>query len=397
MLLALQIPRLPLLVGLAARGAEQPPAGTPVALGPSPFGEARIGLPSAIAEASGVRSGMPLSEALTLCPGLQLVPPDPVGLQERAARLLREIDALGLPVEEIAPGRVLIDATPGLRLHGGPCRLIERLYELAASGEAIRIGAAPTRFAALMAARLARRRPRVLGAEEVLEAIAPLPVRLLHDDGGIPAELCEALVLVGIDRLGGVASLSRIAVRDRFGLVGVQAWQMARGEDGATIAGQVPPRLVRSVLKPNEAIATDAALEQAMGILISRTVLLPERGDAVPRLLRLQARLVTGESWSCEVPLREPTVDVPRLLLALLPKARRLPAPAERLALTFAELSADTHQLTLLEREGAERDRRLDGATQQVRAAVGEGALLRVVGVDPTSRLPERRYGLTPR
>jgi|694.fasta_scaffold113110_3 hypothetical protein len=397
MLLALHIPRLPLLVALAAGRGQVLDPGVPVALGPVPFGEARIGLPSAVAEASGVRSGMPLAEALTLCPALVLLPPDPVGLQERAARLLREIDALGLPVEEIAPGRVLVDAAPGLRLHGGPRQLIERLHGLAAAGEALRIGGAPTRFAALMAARLARRRPRILGAEEVVATIAPLPVRLLHEDGGIPAELCEALVLVGIDRLGGVASLSRVAVRDRFGPAGVRAWQMARGEDGATIEAQVPVRLVRSVLRPQEPIATDAALEQAIGILISRAVLLPERGNAAPRLLRLQARLVTGESWSCEVPLREPTVDVPRLLLALLPKARRLPAPAERLALTFAELSVDAQQLTLLERRGAERDRRLDGATQQVRAAVGDGALLRVVGVDPTSRLPERRYGLTPR
>ena len=101
----------------------------PVALRPPPLGEPRIGLPSAAAEGSGVRSGMPLGEALTLCPALQLVPPDPVGVQERAARLLRELDALGLPVEEIAPGRVLIDAAPGLRLHGGPRRLIERLQQ----------------------------------------------------------------------------------------------------------------------------------------------------------------------------------------------------------------------------------------------------------------------------
>ena len=141
MLLALQIPRLPLLVALAAPGRPQLASGTPVALGPPPLGEARIGLPSTVAEASGVRSGMPLSEALTLCPELQLVPPDPVGAQERAARLLRDIAALGLPVEEIAPGRVLIDATPGLRLHGGPRRLLERLHELAAPGETIRIGA----------------------------------------------------------------------------------------------------------------------------------------------------------------------------------------------------------------------------------------------------------------
>ncbi|MGI9117675.1 MAG: hypothetical protein ACR2JV_08605 [Gaiellales bacterium] len=396
MLLALHLPRLPLVIALAAAGAP-PPVGTPVALGPSPLGEPRIGLPSAAAEAGGVRSGMPLGEALTLCPGLRLVPPDPVGVQERAARLLRDIDALGLPVEEIAPGRVLIDAAPGLRLHGGPRRLIERLHGLAQTGEAIRIGAAPTRFGALMAARLARRRPRVLGAEEVVAAIAPLPVRLLHDDGGAPAELCAALALVGIDRLGGVASLSRLAVRDRFGPAGVEAWRMARGEDGAAIAAQAPPPLVRGVFRPAEPIATDAALEQALGVLIARTVMLPERGDALPRLLRLQARLITGESWTSEAPLREPTADVPRLLLALLPKARRLPAPAERLALTFAELSAAPQQLTLLEREGAERDRRLDGAARQVRAAVGEGALLRVVPVDPSSRLPERRYGLTPR
>ncbi len=397
MLLALHIPRLPLTVALAARGAQAIEAGVPVALGPSPLGEARLGLPSAVAEASGVRRGMPLSEALTLCPGLLLVPPDPVGLQERAARLLRDIDALGLPVEEIAPGRVLIDATPGLRLHGGPRRLIERLHELAVAGETIRIGAAPTRFSALMAARLARRRPRVLGAEEVLAAIAPLPVRLLHEDGGVPAALCEALALVGIDRLGGVASLSRLAVRDRFGPAGITAWQMARGEDGAMVVAQTPPPVVRSVLTPPSPVATAEALEQAMGILIARTVLLPERGDALPRLLRLQARLITGESWTCEVPLREPTVDVPRLLLALLPKAQRLPAPAERLALTFAELSLGVPQLTLLEREGAERDRRLEDATEQVRAAVGDGALLRVVGIDPSSRLPEHRYGLAPR
>ena len=61
-----------------------------------------------------------------------------------------------------------VDAAPGLRLHGGPQRLIGRLLETAEQGEAIRIGAAPSRFAALMAARLARRRPRVLG-EEVLQ------------------------------------------------------------------------------------------------------------------------------------------------------------------------------------------------------------------------------------
>ena len=397
MLLAVLLPRLDLGAALAACGETASAGGLPVAVGPAPLGEPRIGQPSAAAAAGGVRAGMPLGEALALCPGLRLVAPDPVGAQERAARLLRGIDALGLPAEPIGPGRALVDAAPALRLHGGPRRLVERLLELADAGEPIRVGAAPTRFAALMAARLARRRPRVLGAGDVAAALGPLPVGLLHEDGGIPREVCAALELVGIDRLAGVASLPRLAVRDRFGPDGVRARQLARGEDEARIEPQAPPAEARAELAPAAPIADDAALEQALGLLAARAVLLPARGDALPRLLRLQARLITGESWTCDVPLREATADVPRLVLALLPKARRLPAPAERLALTLAGLCDEPRQLSLLEREGAERLRRIDAAAGQVRAAVGEGALLRVVAVDPGSRLPERRYGLAPR
>ncbi len=393
MLLALLLSRLPLAVALAGRETS---AGVPVAVGPPPFGEPRLGMPSAIAEASGIRSGMFLSEALTLCPRLVLVPPDPVGVQERAARLICDIDALGLPVEEIGPGRALIDAEPGLRLYGGPQQLIQRLLEVAPD-EALQLGGAPSRFAALMAARLARRRPRILGQEQVLEAIAPLPIQLLHEDGAVPLEICQVLLLVGIDRLVGLASLSRIAVRDRFGPAGVRAWQLARGEGGSRIAARRPPPLLQAELVPGEPIATDAALEQAVSLLLERVLADPERGGREPRLLRLQARLITGESWLCEAPLREATADHARLVLALLAKARSLPAPAERIVVSFAGLAASAQQLTLLGIEGQERQQRLDDAASQVRSTLGVDALLRVVSLDPNSRLPERRYGLTAR
>ncbi len=393
MLLALLLSRLPLAVALAGRETS---AGVPVAVGPPPFGEPRLGMPSAIAEASGIRSGMFLSEALTLCPRLVLVPPDPAGVQERAARLICDIDALGLPVEEIGPGRALIDAEPGLRLYGGPQQLIQRLLEVAPD-EALQLGGAPSRFAALMAARLARRRPRILGQEQVLEAIAPLPIQLLHEDGVVPLEICQALLLVGIDRLAGLASLSRIAVRDRFGPAGVRAWQLARGEGGSRIAARRPPPLLQAELVPGDPIATDAALEQAVSLLLERVLADPQRGGREPRLLRLQARLITGESWLCEAPLREATADHARLVLALLAKARSLPAPAERIVVSFAGLAASAQQLTLLGIEGQERQQRLDDAASQVRSTLGADALLRVVSLDPNSRLPERRYGLTAR
>ena len=132
MLIALVLNRLPLAAALATWGLPLAP-GTPVAVGPPPLGEPRVGIASAGAEASGVRHGMLLGEALTLCPSLVLVPPDPAGVQARAAKLISDIDALGLPVEEIAPGRALIDAAPGLRLHGGLQRLIQRLLDIGRS------------------------------------------------------------------------------------------------------------------------------------------------------------------------------------------------------------------------------------------------------------------------
>ncbi len=393
MLLALHAPRLPLAIALARTPV---PAGTPVALGPEPFGEPRVGTPSAAAEAAGVRAGMPLGEALTLCPGLALVAPDPSGVRAWARDLLAGIDALGLPVEEIGPGRVLIDAAPGLRLHGGPRGLVRRLAALDPDS-GLQIGAAPARFAALMAARMARRRPRILAAGDLAEALGPLPVRLLHEDGDVPLPVCRALALVGIDRLAGVASLSRLAVRDRFGEDGLRAWRMARGEDGDRLAPVAVEAPIASILRPDAPIATDQALVHALDLLLERALADPARGDRAPRLLELEARLITGESWCAEVPLREATVEHRRLCEALLPKARRLPAPAERLRLVLAALTPGTRQLTLLVRDGQERDDRIAEAARQVRDAVGEEALLRIVPIDPASRLPERRYGLAPR
>jgi protein ImuB len=83
--------------------------------------------------------------------------------------------------------------------------------------------------------------------------------------------------------------------------------------------------------------------------------------------------------------------------LALVPKLALLPAPAERLRLTaerFGPPGGD--QRALLDQAAAARKARLHEGVRQARAAAGQDAALRVLPLEPGSRVPERRAALTP-
>jgi protein ImuB len=83
--------------------------------------------------------------------------------------------------------------------------------------------------------------------------------------------------------------------------------------------------------------------------------------------------------------------------LALGARLALLPAPAEALRLTVESFGPPvTDQGTLLDEAAAEREARLRDAVRQTRALAGENATLRVVEVDPGSRVPERRTLLAP-
>jgi protein ImuB len=74
-----------------------------------------------------------------------------------------------------------------------------------------------------------------------------------------------------------------------------------------------------------------------------------------------------------------------------------LPAPADSLAIEVEAFGPPAHaQEPLVEDRAAVRRARLGEAVSQVRQAAGVGAAMRVLEVDPDSRLPERRAVLSP-
>lgn len=391
MIVCVLLPRFALTVAAADREAL---LREPAALAPEPGREQLIGEVSPAAEAFGVRAGMRMGEALARCPRLELVAPDPVGVADAWEGVLARLEAIGAAVEAPEPGQAVFDAGGLRRLHGGHVDGV-----LAATRAAVRrparLGAGPTRFVALAAATAARpRRPRVVGAPQAAAFLAAQPVALLAHRPST-ARLPGQLERLGLSTLGDLAALPRDALADRFGGAGVHAHELACGEDAPVRPRVAGERLEETLELPDA--GNGQQLERALVLLIDRLLARRERRGRTIRAAVLAASLVEGGTWRERVVFREATADAARLRLALGGRLALLPAPAETLRLAVDRLGPPHGAGAALFDDGAaERRERLREAVRQARAAAGPDAALRVLEVDPGSRVPERRALLTP-
>jgi protein ImuB len=429
MVVCLLLPRLSLIGAVGDRRALLSEA---VALAPEAGGAQRIGDTSAAAEAFGVVQGMGVGEALARCPELRLVPPDPQGVRALWAGVLDRLEGIGASVESDRPGEAFF-AADGLRgIHGGRLEDVlaatRRVLGRAEAGRAgkgsrrpeerstplaagIRLGAGPSRFTAYAAAsrsRTGRRgrrsrgrgaavgsEPSVVPAERARAFLAPLPVGLLRSRPEL-AGLPDVLEQLGVRTLGELADLPAPAVAERFGPPGLLALDLARAGDTPLEPRRPAEPVVERLALPEA--ASGPQLERAVELLVARVLARLERRGRSLRGLALFARFVEGGTWRARVTLRQASADPGRLRLALAPRIADLPAPAESIGLEVEAFGPPAHdQERLLPETGADASRaRIGEAVRQARQAAGGGAALRVLEVDPGSRVPERRAALAP-
>jgi protein ImuB len=396
------IPRFSLL---AAVGGRREMLSGPIALAPEAGREQVVGEVSGAAEAFGIRPGMLVAEALGRCPELVLHPPDPGRTASGWEQVLRRLEAIGAAVESGRPGEAFF-AVDGLRGLWGP----GRRDVLARAGRAVampaRIAAAPSRFCARAAAATARGRRRairVIAAGSEQSFLAPLPLTLLEAglcdrgdrDAARAGRMVTTLERLGVATLGDLAVLPRVAIADRFGALGLRGHELAHGLD-TPLRPRVPhEELVQAIGLPEAAYG--AQLERALDLLLERLLSDPRRHGRAIRALGLEARLAGGGGWSATAVLRSASASPQRLRLAIAPKLDGLTAPATALALRAIELAPATGEQPGLGEDPRERRReRLGEAVRQARAAAGSEAVLRVLEVDPSSRVPERWAALAP-
>jgi protein ImuB len=319
---------------------------------------------------------------------------DPVEAGELTEGLLRRLERIGATVESERAGEAFF-VLDGLRgIHGGTSAGVLAAARRAAKAE-VRIGVAPTRFAAHAAAR----RETIVPPPEAGDFLAALPVSTLVGRLELPPReaggLVETMRRLGIEALGDLAALSPGRIADRFGPPGLEALRLARGED-APLRPRHPHEELAEQLELPEG-AAGGQLEHALNLLVTRLLAAPQRKGRTLLGLRLGAVLSGGGSWSVDQGLGRPTASERTLRAVLAPRLETLPGPVAALRLRALGLGPPVGDQLELSLRGAEhRKRRLGEAIREVRTAQGTDSLLTIVPLDSASRFPERRVMLTP-
>jgi DNA polymerase-4 len=189
-----------------------------------------------IARKFGVRSAMPMYQALKLCPQAVVVPPE-MNKYAQIARQVRNLLYTVTPlVEPVSLDEAYLDLSGTERLHGAiPAKTLARLAREIAQeiGITVSVGLSCNKFLAKLASDLDKPAGfAVIGKAEAKSFLAGKPAGILR---GVGPALQAKLAKTGIQTVG---QLQCSTVRDltaRFGESGAWLHRMANGEDDTRV------------------------------------------------------------------------------------------------------------------------------------------------------------------
>ncbi|MEB8389289.1 DNA polymerase IV [Rhodobacteraceae bacterium KMM 6894] len=335
-----------------------------------------------VARIRGVRSAMPMFQALKLCPDAVVIKPR-MEVYAEVSRQIREMMLDLTPaIEPLSLDEAFLDLSGTARLHGAPpavmmARLVRRMRdELGVTGS---VGLSHNKFLAKIASDLDKPRGfSVIGAAQTETFLHDKPVRLIW---GVGQAAQAALEGAGIRTFSDLKRWEAPDLTARFGAMGTRLWHLARGQDARRVDARAP---VKSISKETTFFEDTGDADLLDGHLWRLSEQVADRAKArqlAGRVVTLKLKRSNHSSLSRRLALRDATqmADVIYRTARGLMDTTAREAPFRLIGVGLsdlldeagADLSADLLDPQAVRRSGAER------ASDEIRRKFGEGAILK--------------------
>lgn len=335
-----------------------------------------------LARIKGVRSAMPMFQALKLCPEAVVVKPRGAHYAAVSRQIRALMDELTPVIEPLSLDEAFLDLTGTERLHHAPpavtlARLLKRMEDdLGLTGS---IGLSHNKFLAKIASDLDKPRGfSVIGRAETANFLKGKPVRMIW---GVGLATQTTLETAGIRTFDDLLRWDRKDLTGRFGSIGDRLWHLARGEDFRRVNPNEPMRSISAETTFDEDTADRDLLDGHVWRLAERVADRAKAKDLAGRTVTLKLKRADFTAITRRHALREPTQTADRIYREaadLLAQVRET-GPYRLIGVGISDLSDDSGaDLTgdLLDPQAARRAE-AERAADTIRARFGKDAIIK--------------------
>lgn len=335
-----------------------------------------------IARIRGVRSAMPMFQAIKLCPDAVIVKPRMAVYAEVSKQIRQMMEELTPAIEPLSLDEAFLDLSGTARLHGAPpavmlARLVRRMRdELGVTGS---IGLSHNKFLAKIASD--QNKPHgffVIGRSDTAAFLKNQPVRLIW---GVGAATQEALERAGIRTFDDLLRWDKDDLHARFGSMGDRLWHLARGQDRRAVTRHAPIKSISNETTLFEDVSDRDLLDGHLWRMCEKVSDRAKAKDIAGRVAVLKLKTAKHQIITRRVTLRDATQLADTLYRATKALFDQVPTGtsyrligaglSDLCPASEAERSGDLLDPTASKRSGAER------ASDKIRQKFGADAIIK--------------------
>jgi len=358
--------------------------GKPFAVGGRPDARGVVASCSYPARKCGIRSAMPMAQALRLCPGLVIVSGHHHRYSEVSQQVMDRLHQHTPLVEQVSIDEAFLDVS-GITETG---EILARRIQAQIRDELglpASVGVASNKLVAKIATEVGKKAARGAGPPFAITVIppgeeaaflAPLPVDMLW---GVGPKTAVRLAGLGIYTIGDIARWSEEDLVRRFGETGRELSRHARGMDDNPIVTEHEVKSISQEVTFAHDISDDAILKSTLRDLSAQVGERLRRSNLAGMTVRIKVRWPDFTTLTRQATLLQPTdndEEIAGTAQILLAKVRPAHKAVRLIGVGVSGLGPPVRQLSLWD-DDADKARRLQSVLDELRQRYGEKVIRR--------------------